>query len=69
MDDLPTELQAAIESGTLTTDQVRQLADLEAQALGLTLDQALEKARRRELPQSYLGQDLQMLCRAFLGAE
>lgn len=58
---LPTELQRAIEQGTLTDEQLRQLITLEAEALGLTYEQAIEKAKARTLPKNYLGADIELL--------
>ena len=61
MPELPEELRRAIEAGTLTSEQVRQLIELEAKALGLTFEQAKELAKKRTLPGSSIGSDLQML--------
>lgn len=58
---LPTELQKAIEQGELTDEQLRELITLEAEALGLTYDQAIEKAKARTLPKNYLGADIELL--------
>lgn len=58
---LPSELQAAIEKGRLTEDQLRELIRLEAQALDLDFDQAVRLARERRLPKNHIGADLELL--------
>jgi len=58
---LPTELQKAIEQGELTQPQLRELIRLEAEALGLPYERALELARAHKLPRNYIGADLELL--------
>jgi len=58
---LPLALQEAIERGELTEDQLRELIALEAQALGLSFEEAVRKARDRHLPKNILGADLELL--------
>ncbi len=55
------ELRRAIERGRLTPEQLRQLIALEAQALGLSFEEAVRKARARRLPKTPLGADLELL--------
>lgn len=52
------ELLDALDSGELTTAQLRELAELEAAMLGLTFDQAVELAREDKLPKNPTGFDL-----------
>ena len=61
MDPLPLGLQQAIEEGELTDEQLRELITLEAGALGLTFEEAVERARVGTLPHNVLGSDLQLL--------
>ncbi len=61
MSPLPTELQKAIEQGELTADQLRELIRLEAQDLGLSVDQAIQQAKEGKLPKSHIGSDLELL--------
>jgi hypothetical protein len=61
MPELPEDLQRAIEAGTLTNEQIRQLIELEARVIGLSFDEALAKAQDRSLPSNPVGSDLQML--------
>lgn len=61
MSPLPAALQEAIERGELTEAQLRELIALEANALGLTFDEAVRKARERDLPRNVLGSDLEFL--------
>lgn len=49
----------ALDSGELTTAQLRELAELEAAMLGLTFDEAVELAREHKLPKNPTGFDLQ----------
>lgn len=59
--ELPASLQRAIEHGTLTESQLRQLITFEAKALGLSFEEAVKRARKRTLPRDYLGADLALL--------
>ena len=58
---LPQELQEAIESGELTEAQLRELIRLEAQAIGLSYEEAVERAKERSLPKSPIGLDIEAL--------
>lgn len=58
---LPQDLIDAIESGEITQEQLRQLIEIEAGLLGLTFDEAVEKARQNTLPKDALGTDVQFL--------
>ncbi len=59
--ELPTELRQAIEQGELTAQQLRQLIAFEAKALGLSYEEAVQRARRGELPRDLVGTDLLLL--------
>jgi hypothetical protein len=63
MPELPEELRQAIESGVLTSEQIRQLIELEAKAIGLTYAEAIVRAEARSLPRNGIGNDLQLLVR------
>lgn len=54
------ELLDALDSGELTREQLRELAELEAARLGLTFHEAVELARKNKLPMNPTGSDLQM---------
>jgi hypothetical protein len=58
---LPSELQRAIEKGKLTDEQLRELITFEAEALGLTYEEAVERAKARTLPRTHIGADLELL--------
>jgi len=58
---LPATLQDAIERGDLTEAQLRELIRLEAEALGLSFDDAVARARQGRLPKTALGMDLELL--------
>lgn len=58
---LPKSLQDAIERGELTEEQLRELITLEAQALGLSYEEAVRKAKERSLPKTHIGADLELL--------
>ncbi|CAN5577014.1 hypothetical protein BH24CHL1_BH24CHL1_15020 [soil metagenome] len=53
----PQELVDALDSGELTREQLRELAELEAARLGLTFDEAVELARKNKLPMNPTGSD------------
>lgn len=53
------ELLDALDSGELTTAQLRELAELEAGMLGLTFDEAVGLAREYKLPKNPTGFSLQ----------
>lgn len=62
MPKLPNDLLRAMKEGqTLTEAQLRQLIELEAKAIGLSFDEALERARERKLPNNPIGLDLSLL--------
>lgn len=61
MSPLPENLKAAIEQGELTESQLKQLITLEAEALGLSFEEALRQAKTGTLPKSHLGADLELL--------
>ncbi len=61
MTPVPETLQQAIERGELTETQLRELIALEAEALGLTFEEAVERARHGRLPKNYIGTDLELL--------
>lgn len=47
--------------GPISEAQLRGLIKREAQKLDLTFDQAIERAKERTLPRTYLGDDLSLL--------
>lgn len=55
MPELPEELKRALEQGSLTKEQLEELVGLEAEALGMSFDAALEAARADKLPATDLG--------------
>ena len=59
--ELPDELARAIEDGRLTQEQLRQLISFEASELGLTFEEAVDRARRGKLPKNSTGSDLDLL--------
>lgn len=58
---LPQDLVDAVESGDATQEQLRQLIEIEAGWLGLTFDEAVERAHQNTLPKGYLGSNVQLL--------
>jgi hypothetical protein len=58
---LPQDLVDAVESGEVTQEQLRQLIEIEAGWLGLSFDEAVERAHENTLPKNYLGSDVQFL--------
>ncbi len=58
---IPDELLNALESGELSPDQLRELIRLEAEAIGLSFDEALAAAHHRTLPTDPVGTDLGFL--------
>lgn len=58
---MPPGLLLAMEQGELTPDQIRQLITIEAEAIGLSFDDAVRLARARQLPRTALGADLELL--------
>ena len=55
------KLQAAIEVGELTIEQLRELIEEEAKELGLTFEDAQRMAKEHSLPKNALGSDLEFL--------
>lgn len=56
---LPQDLVDAVESGEVTREQLIRLIEFEAEELGLTFDEAVERARNNTLPKNYLGSGIQ----------
>jgi hypothetical protein len=56
---LPDDLVAAIEGGEITQEQLRQLIRIEAAELGLSYEEAVELGRKRALPKSIIGMDIE----------
>ncbi len=61
MPELPIELREAIERGALTRAQLAQLIALEAEAIGLTAEEAVARAHAGTLPRHYIADDLALL--------
>lgn len=61
MPDVPADIQAALEAGELSEAQLRELIRLEAEALGMTFEEAVAKARAGTLPRTLIASDLEML--------
>lgn len=60
--ELPDDLvEAFSDGGHPTVDQVRRLAEIEAAALGMSLDDALVAAREGRLPNNPIGIDLRYM--------
>lgn len=59
--DIPEHLLRALDSGELTQDELRELITIEAEQLGLSLDEAIEAAHHDVLPKDPLGSDIQYL--------
>lgn len=55
------KLQAAIEVGELTVEQLRELIEEEAKELGLTFEDAQRMAKQNQLPKNALGSDVEFL--------
>lgn len=58
---LPKELQEAIDHGVLTQEQLRELIALEAATVGLDFDEAVRGAYEDTLPRNATGTDLKLL--------
>lgn len=59
---MPADLLAAIEGdGVLTTEQFRQLFEIEAESIGLTFDEAIAAARAGTLSRNPIGDDLKFI--------
>jgi hypothetical protein len=61
MPELSPALQEAIERGELTREQLRELLEQEARALGLEVEEAIRRARLGTLPHTYIGADIELL--------
>ena len=62
MAELPKELVEAIERGEVTEEQLRELIRLEARALGLSFEEAVERAKNKSLPsKGHIAADLELL--------
>lgn len=61
LDTMPADLVRALEDGALTDDQLVQLITIEAAELGLSFDEAVQRARDGSLPKNLIGLDLEML--------
>ena len=59
--EMPTTLVEAIERGELTQAQWRELIAIEADDLGLGIDEAVQGARQGTLPKTGLGADIELL--------
>ena len=62
---MPDDLLHAIETNSMTDEQIRQLIEIEAHELGLTYDQAVQKAKEGTLPTGPLGSDIEFLAGLF----
>ncbi len=60
-DAMPAELVRALEDGELTDNQLVQLITIEAAELGLSFDEAVQRARDGSLPKNLVGLDLELL--------
>lgn len=58
---LPRSLAEALENGTATDTQLRQMIAIEAEALGMTYDEAIRRAADGSLPTGPLGTDIEFL--------
>lgn len=58
---MTTDLLDALERGSLTEEQLRELIASEARQLGLTFEEAVSRARSGTLPRNVLGIDLRLL--------
>lgn len=56
---IPESLLKALEAGELDRKQLRGLIEIEAEALGLSFDEAIERAHANTPPQTPEGFDLQ----------
>lgn len=60
---IPPDLRQAIEDGELTREQLEQLIEIEASHLGLSFDEAVERAQSDTLPKNFIGIDIRLLVR------
>lgn len=63
MADKSQTLRDAIKTGELTEKQVLDLIALEAKRIGLSAEEAIDRAKERTLPHNYIGADLYLLVR------
>ncbi len=59
--DVPEEIIRSIEAGSLTQSQLLELIRIEAEALELSVEQAVQDARNGCLPKNLIGDDLDFL--------
>jgi len=62
---VPDDLLHAIETSSMTHEQICQLIEIEALELGLTYDEAIQKAREGTLPTGPLGSNIEFLAGLF----
>jgi hypothetical protein len=58
---VPDDILEALEYGELSYEQLRELARIEAAAIGMSLDEAISAAHQRALPKNPIGMDLESL--------
>jgi hypothetical protein len=59
---VPDDIVQAIENEEgLTEDQLRRLITFQAEKLGLTYEEAVERGRKRTLPKNLVGSDIEFL--------
>jgi hypothetical protein len=63
------ELMAAIETGSLTVEQLRELIQALAEEIGLTFEDAVRRAEEGTLPNNAIGSDLHLLVKLLREAE
>lgn len=60
---IPPTLRRAIKRGPLKPNQLKSLIGLEARAIGLSTEDAIQRARSGDLPRHYLADDIAQLVR------
>ncbi len=63
------ELLDALDKGELSVENLQELIEIEAVQLGLTVDEAIERARQNTLPKGSLGTGLQFNIMMLMSAE
>jgi len=63
MSEISKTLREAMKRGRLTPTQVTRLIGVEAKALGLSTEEAIQRARSGDLPRDYLADDIAQLVR------
>ena len=58
---VPEDVVQAMEEGELSSEQLEVLIGWEAVSLGLTIEEAIRRARERTLPDTPAGNDLEFL--------